>query len=59
MGTNFQSIITEFDNDSTRKILGKTFSNESIVKQKLFCTSITDTEFKNCRFENVDFTGSY
>lgn len=59
MGTNFQSIITEFDNDFTRKILGQTFSNESIVSQKLFSTSITNTEFKNCRFENVDFTGSY
>lgn len=59
MGTNFQSIITEFDNNSTRKILGQTFSNESIVKQKLFCTSITNIEFKNCRFENVNFTGSY
>jgi uncharacterized protein YjbI with pentapeptide repeats len=59
MGTNFQSIITEFDNDFTRKILGQTFSNESIVSQKLFSTSITNTEFKNCKFENVDFTGSY
>ena len=49
MGTNFQSIITEFDNDFTRKILGQTFSNESIVSQKLFSTSITNTEFKNCR----------
>ena len=43
MGTNFQSSITKFDNDSTRKILGQTFSNESIVRQKLFCTSISNT----------------
>ncbi len=59
MGTTFQSIITEFNNDSARKISGQTFSDESIVTKKLYCTSITNTEFTNCKFENVDFTGSY
>jgi len=29
MGTTFQSIITEFENDSIRKILGQTFSAQS------------------------------
>lgn len=43
MGTNFQSIITEFDNGSTRKILGQPFSNESIVKQKLFCRMVINS----------------
>ena len=57
MGSNFQSSITEFDNDFNRKILNQTFSNESIVTQKLSCTSITNTKFTNCKFDNVDFTG--
>ena len=59
MGTKFQSIITEFDNNFNRKILGQTFSDESIVTKNLFCTSIINTEFVNCEFQNVDFTGSY
>jgi hypothetical protein len=58
MGTTFQSIITEFDNDFNRKILGQTFLNDSIVTKKLSCTSISNAEFANCEFQNVDFTAS-
>ena len=53
MGTTFQSIITEFDTDSTRKILGQTFSDESIVTKKLSCTSITNTEFTNFKMSTL------
>lgn len=35
MGTTFQIIITEFDSDSNRKVLGQTFSDESILTKNL------------------------
>jgi uncharacterized protein YjbI with pentapeptide repeats len=61
MGTTFQSIITEFENDFTRKILGQTFSDESTVTKELsftkadFYTNIFDHSY----LQKIDSSWSY
>ncbi len=49
----------KFDEDSSKKILNKSFSDDSIVKKNLISIDIIKTEFTNCKFDNVDFNYSY
>jgi len=53
MGTRFQSILIEFENDSNRKILGQTFLDEKIVIKKFSSISITNTEFANFKMSTL------
>lgn len=59
METTFLNIIKEFNEGSSRKILGRFFFNEHIVKKNLTSVIIIKTEFTNCKFNDINFNGSY
>ena len=51
MGTTFQSIITEFDNDFTRKILGQSIFH----KCEFWDCSFENCQINQCQFTKADF----